>query len=224
MGGVAGPGASHLFTDTPSMGIADTSIAAAAALFSGMAGAAAWRAALAANRTADSVAKIERDRWHTEMTPRVDLSVVNERGRPELLVRFSGPAPLEAIDALELSVRDDRDRTNDLLLAGGATAEERANTIWGPLRLSPHIDGADDLGRRAEPFTLEHGEERRFALEPSQPPRWYEGAEGAHRWQGDYQDKPLRIWVRCAVKGHSPWRLTVDLPTRGVQAAWVRAR
>lgn len=149
---------------------------------------------------------------------------LNERGRPELLVRFDGPAGLGARDALELSVRDDHDRTNDQLLAGGATAEERANTIWGPFRLSPHIDGADGLGRRAEPFTLEHGEERRFALDRSQPPRWHEGAEGAHRWEGEYLNKPLRVWVRCLVEGHKAWRLTADLPTNGLHAAWIRAR
>ncbi|WP_331758279.1 hypothetical protein OG582_00135 [Streptomyces anulatus] len=206
------------------MGIADTSIAAAAALFSGAAGVAAWRTALAANRTAESVAQIERDRWHREVAPRIDLAVVNERGRPELLVRFNGPASLEAIGALELSIRDDRDRSEDLLLAGGASAEERANTIWGPFRLSPHIDGADDLGRRAEPFALDHGEQRRFALERSLPPRWYEGGEGAHRWQGEHLTKPLRVWVRCVVEGHKPWRLTADLPTNGLQAHWIQAR
>ncbi|WP_146065875.1 hypothetical protein [Streptomyces sp. SM13] len=205
------------------MGIADTSIAAAAALFSGVAGAAAWRTALAANRTADSVAQIERDRWHTEMTPHIKLAVTTERGWPELLVHFDGPAPLGTIGSLELSIRDDRDRSGDPALAGSATAEERAATIWGPFRLRPHIDNADALGRRAEPFSLDHGEEHRFALDHSLPPRWYEGAEGTQRWQREFHNKPLRVWVRCVVEGHKPWRLTADLPVNGLRPVWSRA-
>ncbi|MDX2732914.1 hypothetical protein [Streptomyces sp. PA03-2a] len=206
------------------MGIADTSIAAAAAVFSGVAAFGAWKTANEANRTATSVAQIERDRWHTEMTPNVVLAVTNERGRPELLVRFDGPAPLGAIDVLELSIRDDRDRSNDQTLAGGATREERARTIWGPFRLSPHIDGADELGRSAKAFSLTHGEQRRFALESSWPPRWYEGVDGARRWESDFQSHALlRVWVVCHVEGHKPWKLTADLVTNGVTTEWVRA-
>ncbi|WP_433916925.1 hypothetical protein [Streptomyces sp. NBC_01744] len=207
------------------MGIADTSIAATAAVFSGVAAFAAWKTATEANRTATSVAQIERDRWHTEMTPNVGLALTNERGRPELLVRFDGPAPLRAIDGLELSIRDDRDRSNDQTLAGGATREERARTIWGPFRLSPHIDGADELGRSAEAFSLTHGEQRRFALERSLPPRWYEGAEGARRWEFEFQNHaPLRVWVVCQVEGHKPWKLTANLITSGMAPPeWIRA-
>ncbi|MFJ2419292.1 hypothetical protein [Streptomyces brevispora] len=205
------------------MGIADISIAAVAAVFSSVAAFASWKTASEANRTATAVAQIERDRWHKEMTPTVGLAVTNERGRPELLVEFNGPAPLGAINELELSIRDDRDRSDDRTLAGGATPEERARTIWGPFRLSPHIDGADALGRSAGTFSLTHGEQRRFAIEASKPPRWYEGAEGARRWQGEYQHTPLRVWVVCRVDGHKSWKLTADLITNGMTPEWVQA-
>ncbi|MFE7046163.1 hypothetical protein ACFU9X_44340 [Streptomyces atratus] len=148
------------------MGIADTSIAAAAAVFSGGAAFGAWKTAREANRTSASLAQIERDRWHTEMTPNLQFQFTRSRGSAELLVLFGGPAPLRRLNRLELSIRDDRDRSNDLVLAGGPTAEERAKIIWGPYRFRPGIDGADELGRNAGALRLEHGEQRPLALAP----------------------------------------------------------
>ncbi|MGW3091578.1 hypothetical protein [Streptomyces sp. NPDC001108] len=207
------------------MGIADTSIAAAAAVFSGGAAFGAWKTAREANRTSASLAQIERDRWHTEMTPHLRFQFTRSRGNPELLVLFDGPAPLRRINRLELSIRDDRDRSSDPVLAGGVTAEERAKIIWGPYRFRPGIDGADESGRNAGAFHLEHGEKRRLALDPSLSPSWFTDSDPIGGWRWEQSGNPIRLWATCHVAGHKDWRLTADLPGEPMEwTEWVTAR
>lgn len=207
------------------MDIVEGSIAAIAAGFTGWAAYSARQAAREANRTAASIAQIERDRWHRELTPNVKFRLTKERGWVELLVQYNGPAALGRLDRLELTVRDDRDRSNDLLLAGGITAEERAATIWGPLRFKHSTDGVDDLGRTLEPFSLVCSEEHRLALDPTHPHQHYNG--GAEQWERDHRDKPFRQWVTCHAEGHKPWVLTADIPQRhgeSTPSRWTQAR
>ncbi|MFF9691012.1 hypothetical protein [Streptomyces sp. NPDC014623] len=198
------------------MGIPDTSIAAIAALFSGVAAfgsfktaAQANRTAEAANQTAASVAQIERDRWHQDLTPIVAFKLTHERGSVELLIRFQGPSSIGRLDRLDLTIRDDRDRTNDAVLAGGLSAEERDNTIWGPYRFRFPANG-DSIGRTTAPIALDAGEEFRVGLDPSYPHSHYGG--GLQQWSTDYQPSHLRLWVRCEVEGHKPWKLRADVP------------
>lgn len=201
------------------MGIADTSIAAVAALFSGAAAVASWRSSREANRTADSVAQIERDRWHRELTPVLRFAVTRERGYQELLMKYKGPAALGPI-RLELAIRDDRIRAHDPLLAGAYTAEEVANTIWGPYRFRHSANGADAIGRTVEPIDLEVQEQWRLGLDPTHPPRDYSG--GREGWQDKYQSEKFRLWIHCHAEGHKPWRLSADLDHPDVRR-WVTA-
>ncbi|MER7952036.1 hypothetical protein ABTY59_32060 [Streptomyces sp. NPDC096079] len=204
------------------MGIADTSIAAAAALFSGISAFASWKTAQRAHGTAESVAQIERDRWHTELTPQFAARIVGQDGRLEGLdVRFNGPVGLGRLDAVRLTIRNDRDRSNDPVLGAGPTAEQRAEVIFGPFRFRPGTDDADPLGRTLGPFTLDVHDEHRLALDPSLAPFWYEGAEGAQRWRHDHPDSEnLRLWIDCEAKGHKPWKLSVEV---GWTGNWVQA-
>ncbi|MFB6630057.1 hypothetical protein ACFCWY_09185 [Streptomyces sp. NPDC056362] len=213
-------------------------IAAIAALFSGWSAWSSSKAAKAANRnskianrtaesarqTAESVAQIERDRWHTELTPQVSFKLTTERTYPELLVRYNGPSSLGRLDGLELRVRDDRDRSNDPLFAGSLTAEERAATIWGPLRFRRGANDVDESGRTVAPISLPPGEEFRLGLDASDPHDHYGG--GRPQWASDYRNEPFRLWVTCHVEGHKPWALTADLPQHDGNATgtgWTRA-
>lgn len=158
-----------------SMDIVEGSIAAVAAAFSGWAAYSAMKAARSADRnsrtanrtaelayqTAESVAQIERDRWHRELTPKIAFRVTKERGYVELLVLYGGPSSLGRLTSVELRVRDDRDRSNDPILGGGLTAEERDATIWGPYRFRHSTNSADETGRSIEPLSLLPGEEYR---------------------------------------------------------------
>ncbi|MEU5765987.1 hypothetical protein ABZ782_08710 [Streptomyces asoensis] len=194
------------------MSIADTSIAAASAAFSGVAALAAWRASREANSTAASVAQIERDRWHNDLTPQLRL-MVREAYR-DMIVRFDGPASLGRL-TLQLHVRDDRDRSQDPVLAGSVTQEMRAEVIWGPYRFRPGIDGADERGRAVSPFTLEPGDRTKVAIDPSLRPTWYEGPDGERRWRDEYRTARMRLWAECQAPGHKPWRLSFEVSRDG---------
>jgi hypothetical protein len=199
------------------MGIAENSIAAAAAAFSGFAAIAAWRASKEANATAAAVAQIERDRWHTELTPQLQLRLTPADAGidPGLLVRFKGPASLGSL-RVRLQVRDDRDRSQDPILAGSEyTAEDRAAVIWGPFRLRPGIDKTDELGRNSGVLLLQPGDELKVAIDPSAIPHWFTRTEGAQQWQRMYEDAPMRLWATCEAEGHRPWRLSFDVPRDG---------
>ncbi|QGV79983.1 hypothetical protein [Streptomyces ficellus] len=190
------------------MGTIDTGIAAAAALFSGVAAMAAYKTAKEANRTSASVAQIERDRWHKEMTPQVEVRFDDSRGYPELLVQFLGPAPLMRIEAA-LRIRDDKERSGSQI-GGGPTAQQVADVIWGPYRFRPGVDGADALGRAVAPVALLHHGHTRFALEPTLAPSWYASTQ---TWRAEHDGKQLRLWVQCSAEGHKPWLLSADVST-----------
>lgn len=149
---------------------------------------AAYKTAKEANRTAASVAQIERDRWHTEMTPQVSARFDDSRGYPELLVSFTGPAPLMQVE-VALKVRDDKERGGSQL-AGGPTAQQVADVIWGRYRFRQGVDGADRLGRAVAPVVLLHRGRTRFAVEPSLAPSWYSSPQ---QWRDDYDGKSLRL-------------------------------
>ncbi|GGP93346.1 hypothetical protein [Streptomyces melanogenes] len=186
-------------------------VAATAAVASALAAGASWRAALKANSTASSVAAIERDRWHSELTPRVQATV-ELRTQTLLLLKFEGPAGLRRLERVTLSIRDDRDRRGRPVLGGAPTDEEIAAVIWGPLRFRPGSDNADATGRTVAPFTLELDEARPFALDPSLRPRWYD----EDRWRAQYADAPLRLWIVCETDGHKPWTLSFEVGQDGI--------
>jgi hypothetical protein len=198
------------------MGITDTSIAAASAALSGVAAFAAWRASKEANHTASSVAQIERDRWHNDLTPRLRLWMgsENQQRGSHMYIRFEGPASRGRLQ-VRFVVRDDRDHSQDVELAGGPTAETRAQVIWGPYRFRPGIDRADQLGRTSGTILLEATDHTRLAVDPSVRPDWYEGQDGEVRWRRDYGSLPMRLWVECEAPGHRPWRLPADVPDSG---------
>ncbi|MER6616390.1 hypothetical protein [Streptomyces xantholiticus] len=202
------------------MGIADTSIAAVAAIFSGGAAVAAWQASKHANRTADSVAQIERDRFHRELTPRLSFRIKSQDNGTFLHVRLNGPTALGRLDAIDISIRDDRDHTSDPVLGDGRDVEERDRTIWGPFRFRPGVDGADNLGRTLGTFTMEMHDSRPFVLDPSAAPSWFEGAQGAQDWQKQYRDLPLRLWAICTAEGHKLWRLSAEVHQRRSGGLW----
>jgi hypothetical protein len=194
------------------MGIADTSIAAASAAFSGLAAFGAWKASRQANDTAASVAQIERDRWHNALTPQLRLKLEQSDGL--LYVRFDGPAQLGRL-SIRLIIRDDFDRSRVPSLAGGPTPDEIAQVVWGPYRFRPGIDGADQLGRTVMPFPLDAGDRTRLALDPSARPAWYEGVDGEERWRRQYRNATIRLWADCEAEGHKPWRLSFGVTQDG---------
>ncbi|MFD5856019.1 hypothetical protein [Streptomyces chartreusis] len=194
------------------MGIADTSIAAAAAALSGVAAFASWRSSREANATASSIAQIERDRWHRELTPQLRLRV--DANQQKVYVRFDSPAALKLLQVW-LHVRDDRDRSEDPVLGAGPTAAQRAEVIWGPYSFRRGTDGVMAGGRSAGPYRLAAQDMTLVAIEPSHRPTWMEGTSGEDQWRSQYRTAGMRLWADCEAEGHKPWRLSFELPFDG---------
>ncbi|MET7902597.1 hypothetical protein ABZS86_14410 [Streptomyces sp. NPDC005355] len=173
------------------------------------------RAADRANATADSVAEVERERWHHEMTPRFDVTITrlgSGSDQASLLLTFEGPPALERLDAVEIEIRDDG-YTHGSGLAGGPSQQDIDETIWGPYRFKPGIDGASTNGRKVPAAAMELGEWRKLALEQSFAPAWTDGAY----WRNQYAGAPVRLWVRCRREGHQPWVLTYNVDVANPQ-------
>lgn len=167
------------------------------------------QAAERANATADTVAQIERERWHHEMTPRFDVTITRlgpGTDQASLMLTFEGPPALEHLDAVEVSIRDDG-YTHGAGLAGEPSAQEIADTVWGPYRFKPAIDGASPNGREVPAAAMELGERRKLVLERSFAPAWADTAS----WRERYDRDPVRLWVRCRREGHQPWLLTYNI-------------
>ncbi|MFF8431096.1 hypothetical protein ACF07Y_39370 [Streptomyces sp. NPDC016566] len=202
------------------MSIVDTSIAAASALLSGGAAVAAWRAsrqaneaATKANETADTVMRIEQERWHKELTPQLRIKLQAEP-HEVLYVRFEGPAKLRELH-VELRIQDDFDGSRPPHLVGTLAPEQVAEVIWGPYRFRPGVDDADALGRAVPAFPLLPGGRTRLAVDPSPRPSWYEGADGEQRWRDRYRTSPIRLWAVCTAPSRAPWELAFAVPMDG---------
>ncbi|WP_280666043.1 MULTISPECIES: hypothetical protein [unclassified Kitasatospora] len=180
-------------------------------MFSAIAAGAALRTSGRANRTAETVAAIERDRWHVDLTP--DLGIMFEPQGDSyalLKVELRGPAGLDRLDQVVVTVRDEGgvDHEGHAGLGGSIPVEELRSVVWSQYRFRPSVDGADRLGRGVAPFALERGEWRPFAMECTLKPHWFTDLES---WQRRFKGKPLRLTLECRRQGHKPWIVSHEL-------------
>lgn len=135
-----------------------------------------------ANETAASLADIEQDRRHSELTPRFRVRVEpwtagNDQDL-RLRIMLTGPTGLDRIDGLTVKIRDDHFRRGEgTARAGGPSREEIKQQIWGPYRFRPGTGPdearADDTGRvTVYDADLPIGEELPYFLERTRPPTW----------------------------------------------------
>ncbi|MGK4578434.1 hypothetical protein [Kitasatospora sp. HPMI-4] len=179
--------------------------AIAAAASAGLAWWATRKAAAAASdsaATAREVAAIERDRWHRELTPELEFTLT-QRGRDHwrLTVELVGPAGLDRLDSLTLTVRDEAG-VDHSPRPGGPDPQELAAVIWGPLRIQPGVDGVREPGRERVLLDVERGEPIPCALEATLVPGWFQNPED---WRERNATLPLRLRAVCEREGHHPW-------------------
>lgn len=179
---------------------------------------AAWRVASRsadeAKRSADSaedVARIERERWHSDQTPIFTAKLKEEGSRAKLDFQLVGPLSLQRLDRIELTIANSDDLVRSARLAGSRPQEELDAQVWGPWRFGASADGADATGKTVEPFDLEVGRGRPFTLERTRPPHWQEGADRDQRWAEQFAGKPVRLVARCQKDGVDPWVVPVDV-------------
>lgn len=178
--------------------------------------AAARESAAAGGRSAvasEERARLEAGRRHDELMPRFRVSV-KETGIEKLLltVFLAGPAALEAVDALTVTIRNDHARHGSWLLPG--SMREQAAQIWGPYRFSPGAttggEVTDPTGRTTVPADLPVGESLMFYLERSMGPKWLgESPDSWRRRMGTI----LRLQLDCSRKGWDPWTLKGEIDT-----------
>lgn len=171
----------------------------------------AWKAASRSNTAATILADIERARWHTELTPRFDATCYRAAtgDGAQLTFVLTGPTGLDRLDSVVIAIRDDRSNRTPLI-AGGATADDLARVLWGPMRFRPHVDGADKDGRRIPSFPMARLETKPFTLEPSLVPKWMDG--DVADWRRRYVDHPVRLALTCTRDGHKEWNVELDVP------------
>ncbi|MFJ5886896.1 hypothetical protein [Streptomyces californicus] len=100
---------------------------------------AAWRVAARsadeAKRSADSaedVARIERERWHSDQTPIFKAKLREDGGRAKLDFQLVGPLSLQRLDRIELTIANSDDLVRSARLAGSRPQEELDAQVWGP--------------------------------------------------------------------------------------------
>ncbi|MFJ3100397.1 hypothetical protein [Streptomyces sp. NPDC086835] len=188
-----------------------------AAFLSVVAAAAAWEAtgrasdtAEEARKTAEVVARIERDRWLAELTPQFEFTLTKEGDHAaKLLVHLAGPDALGRLDSVTVRVGDDDyDHTPTQQRLGflsphSPSPEQIAAHVWGPFRLRPRVDEGDDDGRELTFTDLQVGRGRPLALDRTSPGTWMTG-KTYDSWQQEYEGHPMRLIFTCR-RGEETW-------------------
>ena len=195
------------------------------------AGVAAWAAyqsrssAQEANRAANTLAQIERDRRLTELCPQLRVSCApigsaDYRGVFQLRLRLLGPLALGRLDQLTLAIRDDvHTRGDGQLTAGGPTRDQVKKQIWGSYRFTPGTgpdDARADLTGRETIYdaVLPVGEVLTFQMEPNPSPPWSSWTQ--EEWQ-QQQGTVIRFAVVATTGGVGSWRLVGDIDIGDLQ-------
>ncbi|GGV99376.1 hypothetical protein GCM10010230_25350 [Streptomyces narbonensis] len=190
-----------------------------AAFLSVVAAAAAWEAtgrasdtAEEARRTAEIVARIERDRWLAELTPVFEFTLTKEGDQAaKLLMHLAGPDALGHLDSVTVRIGDDDyDHTPTQQALGfvnphDPSPEQIAAHVWGPFRLRPRINEADEHGRELTFTDLRVGRGRPLVLDRTNPGTWM-GGKTYDSWQQEYAGHPIRLLFTCR-RGTETWQV-----------------
>ncbi|MET8305833.1 hypothetical protein [Micromonospora sp. NPDC005173] len=198
--------------------LAFAGLSAVATIAGAGAGYLAWRAARSASEAAHTSARVasdsDRDRRWSALLPQFTFTCVagQNNARADLRIRLDGPYTLERIDRVTVSIRDDRPDRGRHLLAGGPTAEQVANQVWGPYRFNTNVENVDKPhGRRvAFPDGVTVGEDLVCSLEETLIPAWSE-SRSPNWWRDEYSGKPVRLMIECERDGLPPWRIPADV-------------
>jgi hypothetical protein len=137
----------------------------------------------------------------------------------KMQIYLAGPAELERLDALAVSIRDDHPwRGESTPVGGGPTPEQVRRQIWGRWMFRPGtgpgadstrgIPGADETGRTTPTSGLPVGEGLPFFLDSTFPPPW--SHQDLRAWQ-EQMGPYLRLLLECVREGQQPWVLPAEI-------------
>ncbi|MGW4702979.1 hypothetical protein [Streptomyces sp. NPDC004285] len=181
-----------------------------------------WTTRKAATAAADSaetareVAKIERDRWHRELTPELTFSLIRvSPDRLRLTTTLDGPVGLDHLDTITLTVRDEAGRDHSARPHhDDAMRAELPSVIWGAARFSPGVDGVAAPGRKSVIRSLERGDFVYRQMDNTEPPSWFQDPAD---WVDGYWDANLRLHAVCEVEGYKPWIVVAEVENPGME-------
>lgn len=177
---------------------------------SAVAAAGAWFAANRSSKTADTVARIEEQRWHADLTPQFDIELLETgNGQALLMVHLNGPDALRHLDHIAIEVGDDDRDLTRVTPGPGVTRDDLDLFVWGPYMFSHGANGTDEHGRGPEPFSLTVGTGARRAMRRTRPGHWM-GGKSQGMWQGEYVGQPIRLVLTCR-RGDQEWVLARQL-------------
>jgi hypothetical protein len=183
------------------------------------AGVAAWAArqsrnsALEANAAAKSLAVIERDRRHDELTPMFDATLkVYDEDRAELKSSLSG-GRLERLDDVTITILDASGRDHWMHgLPEGVTQQDAEAFIWGPYEFNTSAGDQILTNRQTRPRPYSRVSGRNWDLlpmVPTLPGHWMSSESDS--WREEYRREPVRLLLTCRLDGHEPWLVNMDV-------------
>ncbi|WP_433459893.1 hypothetical protein [Micromonospora sp. CA-248212] len=171
----------------------------------------AYRTTQTAASSTAALTRIEARRIWAETLPQFKITAEAQSDTYAMLhVELVGPPSLDRLDQIQLSVRDDYHARGASQIAGGPSADQVANHVWGPYRFRHGIDGGSENGRDVAPFSLPLGEGTDFAMDRQLPPLWNTSGTEAS-WRRDYAGKSVRLLLRCTRDGFEPWTVPAEV-------------
>ena len=161
------------------------------------AGIGAWRAAVI-------LARIERQRRRSELTPQFEIICTVKAdaacAHADLHVILRGPDTLDRLDEVIIRILDERWQDHGARLTpAGPSAEDIAKHVWGPWEFNTGASAqvADNQTTLARPSRSTGQDWDRLSLIPSAPPYWASGMT-TQQWLRRHDEQPIRLDDRAA--------------------------
>ena len=211
------------------MNLAIAIIAAAATVAAAVAAVGSWSAARKANQSASSMAAIEHDRRHDELTPEFSITcmVRETAGRwADLRVALTG-GRLERHAAVTVSILDEAGQDHWAHgLPDGVTQEEARAFVWGPWEFSTRASDQVVSNRESQPRPYSRVSGKNWDLltmTRTRPGKWM-SSTSQDEWRKRWRDKPVRLMLTCRCEGYEPWFVPRDVKVEqggGPQVHWI---
>jgi hypothetical protein len=196
------------------MNLALAIIGALAAVAAAVAAIGSWKSAGRANETAATMAAIERDRRHDEMTPEFTITA-QARGTSgdsaDMRVTLTGG--VDRLDAVTVTILDDANQDHWAHgLPGGISQEDAEAFVWGPWEFNTGASAQVDSSRTTKPRPYDRvsgGNWDLLSLHATRPGTWMSMSQ--EDWLRQYLNQPVRLLITCRRDGYATWSLPYEV-------------